>query len=175
MGNTGYTETSTTSTLFRVLGIATAVGSIAIATTIALVPPSPGKEPSMSDLVISSVALVVVAGLGTVLATTRLTVALDDRLSVRLTPFWYRRTIDPRTITSASPIALRGTDVGGWGVRFGPGRGTVVLMDNGPGVRLSITGKRDLSFRCGDPERLIAALAGRGATITSTATRTEHR
>ncbi|WP_144765702.1 hypothetical protein [Curtobacterium sp. 9128] len=162
MGNEGYTETTGASRLFRVLGIATVTGSVGVGALVAVVPPTPGKEASGTDLVIASIALVLVAVLGVGLAASRLTVQVDDLLTVRMTP-WYRRTINPRTITSASVVDLRGRAVGGWGVRLAPGQGTVVLMDDGPGVRLGIEGRRDLSFRCGDPERVLAVLTRQGA------------
>jgi hypothetical protein len=174
MGNVGYAETSNTSRLFGLLGIGMVLGSVGTATALITAPPSPGSEPASSDTVIAAVTLVLIAVLGVGLAVARITVTLDIDLTVRMSPFWYRKRIDPGTVTDAVPIDIRAQDWGGWGVRFGTGRGTAVLMDDGPGVRLSIRGRRDLWLRCRDPERLIAALAARGAT-TSTQTRTEHR
>jgi len=163
MGNARHEEHTGTSRLFRLLGIGMVLSSVAITVVLLTVPASPGSEPTTVDLVITIATIVVVAVLGAALAVARMSVVVDDALVIRMTPFWYRRTIDPATITEAVPVELRGSQWGGWGIRFGLGTGTGVLMDNGPGVRLRIRGKRDLSFRCEDPEAVIAALRANGA------------
>lgn len=94
----------------------------------------------------------------------RIHVRVDDVLEVRVTPFWYRRRIDPAQITSAVPMVLNGVNSAGWGIRLVPG-GTALLLDNGPGVQVHVAGKWSLRFRCGDPQALVAALDARGASV----------
>ena len=163
MGNARHEEHSGTPTAFRLLGIGMVLTSAAVTVAPLLVPPSPGAEPNAVDLAVIVSTMIIVATLGVALAIARMSVVVDDTLVIRMTPFWYRRTIDPATIIEAVPVELRGSQWGGWGIRFGLGTGTGVLMDNGPGVRLRIRGKRDLSFRCEDPLAVIAALHANGA------------
>ena len=170
MGNAHHEEHIGTPTAFRLLGIGTVLTSAAVTVAPLLVPPSPGSEPNAVDLAVIITTMIIVAGLGVALAIARMSVVVDDALVIRMTPFWYRRTIDPATITEAVPVELRGSQWGGWGIRFGLGTGTGVLMDNGPGVRLRIRGKRDLSFRCEDPHAVIAALRANGASTGAGAT-----
>ncbi|OII33182.1 hypothetical protein BIU98_07065 [Curtobacterium sp. MMLR14_010] len=170
MGNAHHEEHIGTSMAFRLLGIGMVLGSVAIAVVLVMAPSSAGSEPNAVDLAVIITTMIIVAGLGVALAIARMSVVIDDALVIRMTPFWYHRTIDPATITEAVPVELRGSQWGGWGIRFGLGTGTGVLMDNGPGVRLRIRGKRDLSFRCEDPYAVIAALRTNGASTGARAT-----
>lgn len=163
MGNVHHEEHIGTSIAFRLIGIVIVLTSLAVIVTSLLVPPSPGAEPNAVDLAVIVATMVIVAALGVATAIARMSVVVDDALVIRMTPFWYRRTVDPVDIVEARPVELRGSEWGGWGIRTGMGTGTGVLMDNGPGVRLRIRGKRDLSFRCEDPHAVIAALHANGA------------
>jgi len=116
-----------------------------------------------SDLALVVVVCGALATLGAALASTRMTVRLDRLLEIRIGPFWYRRRIDPTTVTAAVAVDLR-PDRSGTGARLGR-NGMVVLLDAGSGVRVSVAGMRDVAFRCDDPPRLIAALHERGATV----------
>lgn len=175
MGNERHEEHIGTSMAFRLIGIVIVLTSLAVIVTSLLVPPSPGAEPNAVDLTVIVATMVIVAALGVATAVAQMSVVVDDGLVIRMTPFWYRRTIDPATITEAVPVELRGSQWGGWGVRFGLGTGTGVLMDNGPGVRLRIRGKRDLSFRCEDPHAVIAALHANGAAAGAVASGADER
>jgi hypothetical protein len=163
MGNARHEEHTGTSRLFRLLGIGMVLSSVAITVVLLTVPSSPGAEPTTVDVVITIGTIVIIAVLGAAMAVARMSVVVGEALVIRMTPIWYRRTIDPATITEAVPVELRGSQWGGWGIRSGLGTGTGVLMDNGPGVRLRIRGKRDLSFRCEDPHAVIVALHANGA------------
>lgn len=175
MGTTHHQEHTGTPKASRILGMGIVLISAAVTVAPLLVPPSPGSEPNAVDLAVIITTMVIVAGLGVATAVAQMSVVVDDGLVIRMTPFWYRRTIDPATITEAVPVELRGSQWGGWGVRFGLGTGTGVFMDNGPGVRLRIRGTRDLSFRCEDPHAVIAALHANGAAAGAVASGADER
>lgn len=163
MGNAHHEEHIGTSMAFRLIGIGMVLSSVAIAVVLVTAPSGAATEPNTVDLVVTIGTIVVIGVFGVAMAVARMSVVVDDALVIRMTPFWYRRTVDPVDIVEARPVELRGSEWGGWGIRTGMGTGTGVLMDNGPGVRLRIRGKRDLSFRCEDPHAVIAALHANGA------------
>lgn len=125
--------------------------------------------PTGEDLGTGDVAALAITFVGTLVLAVgvvmmRVHVRVEDVLEVRVAPFWYRRRIDPTRITSAESMTLTGGNSAGWGIRLVPG-GTAVLLDNGPGVQVTVAGKRSLRFRCSDPEAVVDALEARGATV----------
>ncbi|PYY32148.1 MULTISPECIES: hypothetical protein [unclassified Curtobacterium] len=150
--------------LMTVVGIAlivVGIGAVALPLT---VPSSPGGRVGAGNAVslVGTLVLTTVLGIGVVRM--RLHVRIDDVLEVRVTPFWYRRRIPLNRIASATPMEMTALNSGGWGIRLIPS-GTAILLDNGPGVHVTVDGKRALRFRCSDPDTVVAALEARGASV----------
>ena len=159
-----YEESLPTGRLMPVIGIALiviAVGAVALPLVLS---PSPGQGlgPGDTAVLIGTLLVTVVLSIGVVRM--RQTIRIDDVLEVRVTPFWYRRRIPLDRIASVTPMEMNGLNSGGWGIRLIPS-GTAILLENGPGVHVTVRGKRALRFRCNEPDALVAALEARGASV----------
>ncbi|MFZ7089195.1 VOC family protein [Curtobacterium sp. RRHDQ10] len=159
-------ETLSTPGWWRASGTGIAVLAIAMLVLVLAAPVTPDRPASTSDLVITWVVSLITAAAGVAVSVATMTVTVDTAVEIRLWPF-YRRRVAFRSVERAERIDMRATWSGGWGVRVGLGQGTLVLLDNGPGVRLRLTGMRDVSFRTDDPEAVLAALAAHGVDATA--------
>jgi hypothetical protein len=159
-----YEEALPSGRLMPVVGIALIVIAVGAVALPLVVPPSPGKDMGPGDVAVLVGTLAVTVALGVGVVRMRQTIRIDDVLEVRVTPFWYRRRIPLDRIASVAPMDVTGLNSGGWGIRLIPS-GTAILLDSGPGVHVTVRGKRALRFRCSDPDALVAALEARGATV----------
>ncbi|MCP1502906.1 hypothetical protein J2Y89_001650 [Curtobacterium herbarum] len=159
-----YEESLPTGRLMPVIGIAVIAIAVAAVALPLVLPPSPGQGLGPGDVAVLLGTLVVTVVLGIGVVRMRQTIRIDDVLEVRVSPFWYRRRIPLDRIASVTPMTLTGLNSGGWGIRLIPS-GTAILLDNGPGVHVTVRGKRALRFRCNEPDALIAALEARGASV----------
>ena len=158
-----YEEALPSGRLMPVVGIAVIAIAVAAVALPLVLPPSPGHlGPGDVAVLLGTLVVTVVLGIGVVRM--RQTIRIDDVLEVRVSPFWYRRRIPLDRIASVTPMEMNGLNSGGWGIRLIPS-GTAILLDNGPGVHVTVRGKRALRFRCGDPDALVAALEARGASV----------
>jgi len=155
-----YEEAFATPTSLRISGLATMALCVGLLVLVAVVPDR-SDDPAAAS--IGATAAVAVGLLGAGLATMRMRVVLAEVLDVRVRPLWWRRRIDPSTITALSTVTVDPRAAGGFGARISPGHGTVVLLSAGPGLRVSVAGMRDVTFRCSEPDRLAAMLVARGA------------
>ena len=159
-----YEESLPTGRLMPVIGIALIVIAVGAVALPLVLPPSPGQDMGAGDVAVLIGTLVVTVVLGIGVVRMRQTIRIDDVLEVRVTPFWYRRRIPLNRIASVTPMEMNGLNSGGWGIRLIPS-GTAILLDNGPGVHVTVRGRRALRFRCNEPDALIAALEARGASV----------
>ena len=159
-----YEEALPSGRLMPVVGIAVIAIAVAAVALPLVLPPSPGRGLGPGDVAVLLGTLVVTVVLGIGVVRMRQTIRIDDVLEVRVTPFWYRRRIPLDRIASVTPMEMNGLNSGGWGIRLIPS-GTAILLDNGPGVHVTVRGKRALRFRCNEPDALVAALEARGASV----------
>jgi hypothetical protein len=117
-----------------------------------------GNNPA-PDSFVWAMTLLVGIGLPLLVRSVNLTTEIRaDRVVIRYFPFW-RRIILLKDIAASTPCKFRPMlHYGGWGIRYGIGRGMCYTLYGNTGVRINLTSGRQLLIGSQRPEELAAAI-----------------
>ena len=126
-----------------------------------------GNNPA-PDGFVWAVTLLIGVGMPLLVRSVNLTTEIHpDRIVIRYFPFW-RRTILLRDVADCSPCEYRPIlQYGGWGIRYGIGRGMCYTLYGNTGVRLNLTSGRQLLIGSQRPEELASAISRASGNIRS--------